>query len=83
MNSSQTLDAVWFPAVTSSGKITSQGEPLAQVACPKCQNPTAVIAYTRDNELKCFCSRCVYGWDMTKPAGGSTPFAINTPFASK
>ena len=68
------------PSVTST---TSQGEPLAHVACPKCQNPTAVIAYSRNNQLKCFCSRCVYGWDMTKPADDSTPFAINTPFASK
>ena len=63
------------PTMPSSGQKPSQDEPQAHVACPKCQNPTAVIAYARHNELKCFCSRCVYAWDMTKPASGSSPFA--------
>jgi hypothetical protein len=53
----------------------SQDEPPAHVTCPKCQNPKAVIAYTRHNELMCFCSGCAYGWDMLKPASGSSRFS--------
>ena len=53
----------------------SKDEPPAHVTCPKCQNPKAVIAYTRHNKLMCFCSGCAYGWDMLKPASGSPPFS--------